>query len=146
MDQSNRINPTSLTTTVARQTPKMEFGAVLARGLSTAADVSGALISGVTRGSPVASAAVAGMSAVSQLANSVTGVLPIGGGPSVRATAAPREVNGDMWALLEAQGMQSKEYLTLQNEMQRESREFNSISNILKVRHDSAKSAINNIR
>ena len=37
-------------------------------------------------------------------------------------------------------------YLALQNEMQKESREHNAISNIMKVRHDSAKAAINNIR
>ena len=48
--------------------------------------------------------------------------------------------------LLKAQDSQAKEYLALQNEMQRESREFNALSNILKVRHDSAKAAINNIR
>ena len=34
----------------------------------------------------------------------------------------------------------------LQDEMQRESREHNTVSNIMKVRHDSAKAAINNIR
>jgi hypothetical protein len=34
----------------------------------------------------------------------------------------------------------------MQMQMQQESREYNTISNVLKVRHDSAKSAINNIR
>ena len=37
-------------------------------------------------------------------------------------------------------------YMNLQNEMQAESRAHNAISNIMKVRHDSAKAAINNIR
>jgi hypothetical protein len=36
--------------------------------------------------------------------------------------------------------------MQMQNEMQRESREHNALSNIMKVRHDSAKAAINNIR
>jgi hypothetical protein len=55
--------------------------------------------------------------------------------------------------MLEAQRLMAAEgqkfnvaYLQLQNEMQRESREHNAISNIMKVRHDSAKAAINNIR
>ena len=34
----------------------------------------------------------------------------------------------------------------MQREMQRESREFTALSNIMKVRHDTAKSAINNVR
>ena len=60
---------------------------------------------------------------------------------------------GDAWDMLEAQKLMAAEgqkfnmaYLQLQNEMQKESREHNAISNIMKVRHDSAKAAINNIR
>jgi hypothetical protein len=37
------------------------------------------------------------------------------------------------------------QYLQLQEQMQRESREFTAVSNVMKVKHDSAKSAINNI-
>jgi hypothetical protein len=37
------------------------------------------------------------------------------------------------------------QYLQLQENMQRESREFTALSNVMKVRHDSAKSAIANI-
>jgi hypothetical protein len=37
------------------------------------------------------------------------------------------------------------EYLRLQEELQRESREFNAVSNVMKVRHDTAKAAIHNI-
>jgi hypothetical protein len=36
--------------------------------------------------------------------------------------------------------------MMMQMQMQQESREYNAVSNVLKVRHDSAKSAINNIR
>ena len=36
--------------------------------------------------------------------------------------------------------------MLVQMQMQQESREYNTVSNVLKVRHDSAKSAINNIR
>ena len=37
------------------------------------------------------------------------------------------------------------QYLQLQESMQRESREFTSLTNVMKVKHDSAKAAINNI-
>ncbi len=37
------------------------------------------------------------------------------------------------------------QYLQLQEAMQRESREFTALSNVMKVKHDSAKAAINNI-
>ncbi len=37
------------------------------------------------------------------------------------------------------------QYLQLQESMQRESREFTALSNVMKVKHDSARSAINNI-
>jgi hypothetical protein len=37
------------------------------------------------------------------------------------------------------------QYLQLQESMQRESREFQALSNVMKVKHDSAKAAINNI-
>jgi hypothetical protein len=38
------------------------------------------------------------------------------------------------------------EFLALQNQMQMESRQFNSVSNALKVRHDSAMAAVRNMK
>jgi hypothetical protein len=38
------------------------------------------------------------------------------------------------------------QYLHLQEAMQRESREFTALSNVMKVKHDSAKAAIDNVR
>ena len=65
----------------------------------------------------------------------------------------PPESRGESWDLLDAQRLMNEQsqhfnaaYLQLQNDMQQESREHNAISNIIKVRHDSAKAAINNIR
>ncbi len=53
----------------------------------------------------------------------------------------------DAQAALQADGQRfNLAYLHLQDEMQKESRQFNLITNIMKVRHDSAKAAINNIR
>jgi hypothetical protein len=44
----------------------------------------------------------------------------------------------------EAQAM-NLQYLQLQEQMQRESREFTALSNVMKVKHDSARAAISNI-
>jgi hypothetical protein len=37
------------------------------------------------------------------------------------------------------------QYLQLQERMQQESREFSTLSNVMKVKHDTARSAIGNI-
>ena len=58
-----------------------------------------------------------------------------GGGDIVEATRALQQ---------EAQSS-NLQYLQLQEAMQRESREFTSPTNVMKVKHDSAKAAINNI-
>jgi len=86
----------------------------------------------------VLSAAVRGAgraasAAVSSSAAGRTGAS--GGGDVVEATRALQQ---------EAQSF-NLQYLQLQEGMQRESREFTAITNVMKVKHDSAKSAINNI-
>jgi hypothetical protein len=45
------------------------------------------------------------------------------------------------------QNMQmNMEFLALQNQMQMESRQYNAVSNALKVRHDSAMAAVRNMK
>jgi hypothetical protein len=75
------------------------------------------------------------------------------GGAGVLASAAARGASGgsgdDVLAATRALQQESQafnlQYLQLQEDMQRESREFTAISNVMKVRHDSAKAAIQNI-
>ena len=58
-------------------------------------------------------------------------------------------MEGSMGAQQEMQEMNrsfSMQYLSLQNKLQQESREYNLVSNIMKQRHEAAKNAINNIR
>ena len=159
MDQPNRINSLSFNATGPRQTPKNEFGQVLANTLSAAVKT-GAGIVGSIPGVPVVSAAVnavtgivsAGSSgpgpvAVSQGAASVGGVQLFGGGSHNGGhIGAPSDKPVYENAQVREMAAMSDYYMKMQNEMQRESREFNAISNIIKVRHDSAKAAINNIR
>jgi hypothetical protein len=155
MDPDHRIPSLTLTPTVPRQTPKNEFGTVLARAAQEVARSGAGLVGGLIPAGPVVSAAVSSARAVVSTVASTDGVgkvapLPGSSGGVGGGAAAG---GGDAWDLLEAQRALSAEgqkfnmaYLQLQNEMQKESREHNAISNIMKVRHDSAKAAINNIR
>jgi hypothetical protein len=68
-------------------------------------------------------------------AGSAAGAGAAGGGDVVEATRALQQ---------EAQTF-NLQYLQLQESMQRESREFTAVTNVMKVKHDSAKAAINNI-
>lgn len=119
--------------------PTEDFGRVLARVAGGALRVGAEVVGGLVTGGPVG-AAVAGARAV---AGEVTG------GPDGSGAVG----GGDAWDLLEAQRLLAQEgqrfnlaYLQLQDQMQRESRQHGVVSNLLKVRHDSAKAAINNIR
>ena len=158
----HRINQTSIVTTVDRQTPKNEFGTVLAQTMAQAVRAGAGIVGGAL-GSPVVSAAVTAASGITNLgsggasrpqalavnASGSTLATPIGGvGTSVASSGS----SGTGWDLLAAQqAMQSDsqsfnmQYLGLQDQMQKESREFTAISNIMKVRHDTAKNAISNI-
>jgi len=101
---------------VALAAPYLPGGAVLAGALRPAA--AGA------RAASAPAPAAAGASAGSA-----------SGGDVIEATRALQQ---------EAQTF-NLQYLQLQESMQRESREFTALTNVMKVKHDSAKAAINNI-
>jgi len=101
---------------VALAAPFVPGGAVLAGALRAA-----------SRPALASSAAGASLSA--------SGGAGSGGGDVIEATRALQA---------EAQSF-NLQYLQLQEAMQRESREFTSLTNVMKVKHDSAKAAINNI-
>jgi hypothetical protein len=156
VENNNRIPSLSITPTQARQTPQNEFGTVLARTAHEVVKTGAGLVGGMIPGAPAMSAAVSSVrSVVSSVAptGSSSAPLPGTGGNGGLGGAGGAAGKGDAWDLLEAQKLMAAEgqkfnmaYLQLQNEMQRESREHNALSNIMKVRHDSAKAAINNIR
>ncbi|MFY0529471.1 hypothetical protein ACN28I_42015 [Archangium gephyra] len=150
MENGNRIGSLSITPTVARQTPQNDFGTVFARTAQEVVKAGAGIAASMMPGAPMVSAAVASISSVvSSTASSVGGASAVGGAGGVGGTAG----GGEQWDLLAAQREMQAEgmkmnlaYMNLQNEMQAESRAHNAISNIMKVRHDSAKAAINNIR
>ncbi|MFY2564436.1 hypothetical protein ACN469_43005 [Corallococcus terminator] len=137
-----------------RQTPRNDFGTVLAHAAHQVVSKGAGLVGGMIPQGPILSAAVSStkmaISSVVPMGTTTTsGASTSGAGASLGTPSG----NGDGWDLLQAQKALSEDgqkfnaaYLQLQNEMQRESREHNAISNIMKVRHDSAKAAINNIR
>jgi hypothetical protein len=138
----SRIDPIHVTPTTERKTESSRFGDTLR---AAAAGVADGIASGVGLAAPfvpgglVLSAAVRGAGrAVSAAASSpstpgrATGD---GGGDVIEATRALQQ---------EAQSF-NLQYLQIQEGMQRESREFTALTNVMKVKHDSAKAAINNI-
>ncbi len=102
-------------------------------GTVLSAAVRGAAQGSAVRGASASAALAAGGSAKSSAAAAAAGA--DGGGDVIEATRALQQ---------EAQTF-NLQYLQLQESMQRESREFTALSNVMKVKHDSAKSAINNI-
>lgn len=155
----HRISQLSQLTPVGRLTPREDFSGVL----SAAAGVVGRVAT-VAMGSAIPGGvltAVAHLTGPGPEALSAPGPVrsqaSVGGGVGARTgvindPVAELEVNSgaDLLAMqrqLQQEGIsQSAQYLQLQDQMQRESRQYSAVSNVMKVRHDSAKSAINNIR
>lgn len=131
-----------LTPTVARQTPRNEFGNVLKGALQQVANVGGAMLGSIPGGG-IVSAAINNVTAftngTASAASAVTGVTAVGTG----TTAA---IPSSMGGLVDQMRQEADRSMLMQMQMQQESREYNTLSNVLKVRHDSAKAAINNIR
>ena len=134
-----RIGTLLVAPTTERKTEPDRFGAALRNAAGqVAAGVAGsvALAAPYLPGGAVLAGAL--RAAPAALAGSVAGNAATagpGGGDLVEATRTLQQ---------EAQTF-NLQYLQLQEAMQRESREFTAVSNVMKVRHDSAKAAINNI-
>jgi hypothetical protein len=110
---------------VALAAPYLPGGAVLAGALRAAAPAAASTARTTPGGAPGAGTSLAS-SAVAAGGS---------GGDLVEATRVLQQ---------EAQAS-NLQFLQLQESMQRESREFTSLTNVMKVKHDSAKAAINNI-
>ena len=58
---------------------------------------------------------------------------------------APQEQIDKMWAMQQENQVFNMQYMQLQQSIQADNRNFSTMSNLMKVRHDTAKSAINNM-
>lgn len=143
-NQNQAISNMSITQTVQRQTPKIDFGSVLARGASVVASRALSAADAMT-GIPIMSAAV---SAVTRFVTPSATPLQAGiASQPLAAQASPSPASGtEAEQFVDLMKEQSFEYLRLQTAVQQESREYNTTTNILKTRHDSARAAINNLR
>ncbi len=131
-----------------RQAPRTDFGSVMSTGLSRTTDAvlnAGQLAAPFIPGGAVLSAAVTGVGSLKASAGAstaaggaATGGVSTTGGPTDMMTAAKQ-----MQELNMSFNMQ---YLMLQQKMQADNRQFTTLSNIMKTKHDTAKNAINNVR
>jgi hypothetical protein len=150
---------------VSRQTPRNDFGSMVGRGVAAGANAMAgatAVAAPYVPGGAVVNAAAQGMAgAANSAAGGVGdygqgGTMNIpGGAPGVGtktggAPASTGNAQQDMMnqtkALQEMQMSFNLQYLTLQQKMQGENRQFSTISNVLKTKHDTTKNSINNIR
>jgi len=153
MDSSNRIQHLSMTPTLPRQTSRREFGDELASVVGNGARLGVGIMGGVMGAPPVVSAAVSAVAGVVQGVGSRSGMASA---PSTAISQPPGESAlggtsaGDTLSRQAELNRESQAftamYLQLQSEMQAESRQYNAVSNVIKVRHESARAAINNIR
>ncbi|MFH1435576.1 MAG: hypothetical protein ABIJ56_07645 [Pseudomonadota bacterium] len=140
-----------------RQTPERKsptFAQVLSRSSAILLDVvDGA--SSVLPGGGMLSAAVragkgmheAGSTALA--ASTGTGVDPTAPAGMSTGPAADGEVSGEyseFWKMQEEGRLMNLEYLKIQESLSRSNRTFSTLSNILKARHETTRTAINNIR
>ena len=131
--------------TTDRKTAPSSFGATLraaaagaAEGLSAAAGLlaplapAGMILAGAVRG------AGQNLATGARTAPPTSGQVGGGGGAGDTFEAA---------RLLQAEGQSfNLRYLELQERLQKETREFTAVSNVMKVRHDAARAAIQNVQ
>lgn len=144
----NRIDSLSVTPTVGKQTQTKEFGEVMRDSLRSGVSALGT-VTGLLGGAPGLGAISAAVSSVTSLAGrSTTSNSVVGVGPQPAMVNTPFDSTGvaggnDMVSQMRAETDRS---IAVQMQMQQESRDYNTLSNVLKTRHDTAKAAINNIR
>jgi len=144
------MNPIPSITTVAPTTERRAEPGRFASALKTAA---AGLARGVAATVGLAAPFVPGAAVLSGAVRSAAAGAGLAGALRPGFGAAAGGGATDENQLLEAtRAMQQEartynlQYLQLQEGMSRESREFTTLSNVLKVKHDSAKSTIDNIR
>ena len=155
MDASNRLSSVSVTPSIPRQTPRREFGEELSNALGQGAQWGAGIFSVVVPTPPVVSAAVSAVSRMVSGQAVAAAAQPVVTSPGIVGSQRPVDpsLGGTASDTLAKQAELNREsqaftamYLQLQSEMQAESRQYNAVSNIIKVRHESARAAINNIR
>ncbi|ACG71983.1 conserved hypothetical protein [Anaeromyxobacter sp. K] len=143
----NRIESIHVAPTSTQRALPSRFDAALrgaAEGLVRGVAATVELAAPIVPGGTILSAAIRSGAAAA-------GGSPLGGSPLAGGlTGSPGGgAGGDVLDATRALQREAQtfnlQYLQLQEHMQRESREFTAVSNVMKVRHDSARAAIQNI-
>jgi hypothetical protein len=141
----NPIPSITVAPTSERRPEPGRFGAALkaaatglARGVAATVELAAPYVPGATVLSGAVRSAAAGAGLPGALRPDLGGAAQGGGSEEAELLEATRAMQQEARTF-------NLQYLQLQEGMQRESREFTALSNVLKVKHDSAKSAINNI-
>lgn len=141
----NRIESIHVAPTTEKKTEPGRFGSALR---SAAAGVANGVAATVELAAPYVPASTVLSAAVRSVARSTssasTGALAADAGAAA-VGATERDVVEATRTLQQEARTFNLQYLQLQENMQRESREFTAVSNVMKVKHDSAKAAISNI-
>lgn len=120
---------------------KKDSGSSFADVLSGVADVAlatTATVASVVPGGQLIGLAAGGLYGIKQAAGG-RGQTPGG------QTGAGRDDIDKMWDMQKDNQAYNMEYMQLQQQLQSDNRSFSTLSNLMKVRHDTAKSAINNM-
>jgi len=126
----------TLTQSLSLAAPFIPGGPVLAGAIRGAASPQPSALGATTGGAGGARGSVSAQGVGSAGTSAVTAAASAGSeGDMLEATRALQA---------EAQSF-NLQYLQLQESMQRESREFTAVSNVMKVRHETAKTAIQNV-
>ncbi len=138
----SRIDNILVAPSTERKTAPSGFGEVLRGALHGATEAVGLSLAlaapFVPGGAVLAGALVGGARAAAAVSSAGRSRAPggaDGGGDLLEATRALQR-EGQLF---------NAQYLQIQESMQRESRAFTALSNVMKVKHDAAKAAINNI-
>ena len=165
--------PLNTNTTTVRQSPRTDFGTQMRNGIAAGAGTVGSAV-GVAApfvpGGAVVSAAVTGAAGgvagsgggfgagggaaggVAQVGGEsipFTGPglnTPQGGGASGAAPGSQQDLLNQTKGMQEMMASFNLQYLQLQERMQAENRSFSTVSNVMKTKHDTAKSSISNVR
>ncbi len=155
----NPIPSIHVAPTTERKAEPGRFGATLraaaaglARGVAATVELAAPYVPGGTvLSAAVRSAAGAGSRKPSGFGRDAGSPAASGTGVAAGGAAAEGAAPGEGDVLEATRALQQEahtfnlQYLQLQEALQRESREFTALSNVMKVKHDSAKAAINNI-
>jgi hypothetical protein len=163
-----QLNDVELRRTSQRQTPLTSFGTIMRRGMLTGVNTIKATASSAgyaLPGAAVVSAAVGGYGIARDAENPQAGgylsgasmdgaALGGGMGGNPMEAVSKQAANGDSSAqmMLATRHMQdlnnmfNVQYLQIQQSMQKDSREFTMISNIMKTKHDTARNSLSNLK